>query len=74
LERLKPKQKAKELHDKFLLNQYANFRSERQAWKSVEIVADEILYEIDEQLQGFLDADRVTFWEQIKKIAHDSQS
>lgn len=44
------------------------------AWKSVEIVADVVLFEIDHELKGFLDADRVVFWEQIKKIAHDSQS
>lgn len=71
---MKPKQKAKELFDKFIFNQYTNFRNELQAWKSVELVANEILFEIDEQLQGFLDADRVAFWEQVKKIAHDSQS
>lgn len=57
-----------------MLNQYTNFRSESQAWKSVGIVADAILYEIDHELQGFLDADRVYYWEQIKKIARDSQS
>jgi hypothetical protein len=71
---LKPQDKARELYEAFFLNQYTNFRSERMAWKSVEIVADVVLYEIDHELKGFLDADRVTFWEQIKKIAHDSQS
>lgn len=68
-----PKEKAKALHDAFMLNQYTNFRSERMAWKSVEIVADAVLYEIDHELQGFLDADRVRYWETIKKIANDSQ-
>lgn len=57
-----------------MFNQYTNFRSESQAWKSVGIVADAVLYEIDHELQGFLDADRVHYWEQIKKIARDTQS
>ena len=70
---MKAKDKAKELFDKFMLNQYTNFRSESQAWKSVCIVADAVLYEIDHELQGFLDADRVHHWEQVKKIANDSQ-
>jgi hypothetical protein len=70
---LTPQAKAKELFEAFFLNQYTNFRSERLAWKSVQIVADTILYEIDHELQGFLDADRVNYWEQIKSIAHDSQ-
>lgn len=68
-----PKQKAKELFDKFMFNQYTNFKSERLAWKSVDMVADTVLNEIDHELQGFLDADRVAYWEQIKKIANDSQ-
>jgi hypothetical protein len=71
---LKPQDKARELFEAFFLNQYTNFRSERMAWKSVEIVADVVLYEIDHELQGFLHADRVHYWEQIKKIARDSQS
>jgi peptide deformylase len=70
---LKPQQKAKELFDKFMFNQYTNFKSERLAWKSVDMVADTVLHEIDQELQGFLDADRVAYWEQIKKIANDSQ-
>ena len=68
-----PKQKAKQLHDQFILFQYSNLRSDGQAWKSVELVADEMLHEIDHQLQGFLDADRIRYWETIKKIANDSQ-
>ena len=71
---MKAKDKAKELFDKFMFNQYTHFRNERLAWKSVDIVADAVLYEIDHELQGFLDADRVHYWEQIKKIANDSQS
>jgi hypothetical protein len=71
---LTPKQKAKELFDKFMFNQYTNFKSERLAWKSVDMVADTVHYEIDHELQGFLDADRVAYWETIKKIANDSQS
>lgn len=71
---MKAKDKAKELFDKFMFNQYTNFRNERLAWNSVIIVADAVLYEIDHELQGFLDADRVHYWEQIKKIARDSQS
>ena len=69
-----PKQKAKDLFDKFMFNQYTNFKSEYLAWKSVIILADTVFYEIDHELQGFLDADRVTYWETVKKIAHDSQS
>ena len=68
-----PKEKSKALFDAFMLNQYTNFRNERMAWKSVDIVADTVLYEIDHELQGFLDADRVRYWETIKKIANDSQ-
>jgi hypothetical protein len=56
-----------------MFNQYTNFKSERLAWKSVDMVCDTVLYEIDHELQGFLDADRVAYWEQIKKIANDSQ-
>ena len=70
---MKPKDKAKELFDKFMFNQYTNFKSERLAWKSVDMVCDTVLYEIDHELQGFLDADRVAYWETIKKIANDSQ-
>lgn len=70
---MKPQQKAKQLFDAFMLNQYTNFRSERMAWKSVGIVAQNILDELEHQLHGFLDADRVAYWETIKKIANDPQ-
>ena len=65
--------KARELFDIFILNQYTNVRSERLAWKSVQIVAKSVLDELEFQFHGFIDADRIEYWEQIKKIANDSQ-
>ena len=70
---MKAEDKAKQLFDSFMINQYTNFRSERQAWKSVAIVAQNVLDELEYQFHGFLDADRITFWEQIKNIANDPQ-
>jgi hypothetical protein len=61
-----PKEKAQELVDKFvsitLWNGYVT-----SAKECAYIAVDEILQMVDENMQGWLDADIIAYWKQVKK-------
>jgi hypothetical protein len=60
------KLKAKELVDK-MLHCYQGNIDEYTAKQCALIAVDEILQMVDETMQGWLDADIIAHWEQVKK-------
>jgi hypothetical protein len=66
---MKPQQKAKQLFYKM----YQEIKGSDQydqnytAYKCSLIVIDEVLTNINDTFQGFLDADLVAYWQQVKK-------
>ena len=63
---MKPKHKAEELVDKMLSEQ--SYTEDLYDAKQCALIAvDEILQMVDETMQGWLDADIIAHWEQVKK-------
>ena len=58
------KEKAKELVDKYYI---FNHIGNKHAVKCALIAVDEILIFIDKQMQGWLDADIVSYWQEVKQ-------
>jgi hypothetical protein len=65
---MKPNQKAKQLFYKMYqeINGSEKNDDSYTAYKCSLIVTDEILQNINDTLQGFLDADLVAYWQQVK--------
>jgi len=63
---MSPKLKAKDLVDKMLFCYQGNI-DEYTAKQCALIAVDEILQMVDETMQGWLDADIIAHWEQVKK-------
>jgi hypothetical protein len=65
---MKPNQKAKQLFYKMYqeINGSEKNDDNYTAYKCSLIVTDEILQNINDTFQGFLDADLVAYWQQVK--------
>jgi len=61
-----PKEKAEELVDKFY-PMFDNSVRDILAKKCALIAVDEILQMVDETMQGWLDADIIAHWKQVKQ-------
>lgn len=66
-----PKEKAEELYGKLAMHLRANLMYDEDANEDAKqcalIAVDEILENINETFQGFLDADLVAYWQLVKK-------
>ena len=72
-----PKEKAKELVDRFSEYSHTDFNYSRGGYQAdtqiqnakqcALIAVDEILQMVDETMQGWLDADIIAYWKQVKE-------
>jgi len=62
-----PKEKAEELFDKFNNPDRTKYPYVHNAQQCALIAVDEILQMVDETMQGWLDADIIAHWKQVKQ-------
>ena len=72
-----PKEKAKDLVDRFSEYSHTDFNYSRGGYQAdtqiqnakqcALIAVDEILQMVDETMQGWLDADIIAYWKQVKE-------
>lgn len=63
---MQPKEKARELVNRFFKAEHQPF-GYKDAVMCALIVVDEILLYIDSEFQGFLDTDKISWWNQVKQ-------
>jgi hypothetical protein len=66
-----PKDKAKQLKEKFSAHMFSEikgwFENEEESKQNAIMVCDEILEVIDKTMQGWVDTDIISYWQDVKQ-------